>query len=172
MSRISMVTIQVRWPELIRWPTLWPSSPHVVSSLLLWIGHRIGHANNLIKLTTLIRRMVLPTITTTKTLFLQPTLTLCMPSSTKRMELFHLHILTTLTSRRSLVVTLSILNLSLTSLVLYRCTTVHYLITVLSTPTKLTSVTRLATLNTPLSRSMSTRLNSRRRFRLLIPNHQ
>ena len=54
LSCILMVLIQIRWPKFVWWPTLWPSSPHVVSCLLLWIGHRIGHDNDLIRLATLV----------------------------------------------------------------------------------------------------------------------
>ena len=173
LSRITMVVIQIRWPKLIRWSTLWPRSPHVVPRLLLWIGHRVSDANNLIRLTTFVRGMVSSTIATTMTLSLGPTLTLCIPSSTKWMELPLLHVLTTLNSRRrSRIVNLSILRLSLTSLVLLMWTTVFPLITVLSTSTKLMSMARLATLNTPQPRCMSTRVNRRRRTRLLALDHQ
>ena len=126
-----MVVIQIRWPKLIRCSTLRSSSPHVVPRLLLWIGHRVIHTNNLIRLTTFVRRMVSSTIATIMTLSLEPTLTLCMPPPTNWMELRLLQILTTLTSRRrSLIVALFILRLSLTSLVLWRWTTVSSLITV------------------------------------------
>ena len=101
-----------------------------------------------------------------------PTLTLCMSYSTKMMELFPLHILTTLFPwRRSFIVTLTILHLSLISLVLWRWTTVHSLVSIFSISKKLTSVARLATLNTLQSRSMSTRPNPRRRITLLNFNH-
>ena len=173
LSRIPMIIIQGRWPKLIRWSTLWSSFPHVVPCLLLWIGHRVQHANNLIQLTTFVRMMVSPIIATTITLTFGPTLILCMPPSTTWMKLLLLHVLTTLTSmRRSHIVFLAVLRLSLTSLVLWRWTTVSSLITVLPTSTKLTSVARLATLNTPQPRYMSPRLNRRRSSRLLILNHQ
>ena len=152
-----MVIKKIRWPKVIRRSSLWLSTLHIVSRLLIWVGHRLRHPNDLVKLATFIGRMISSTITTPIALTFEPTLTLCMPPSTKRMKLCSLHILTNLSPRRrSPIVTLSMLNLSSTPLVLWRWTTVHSLIPVLSTPTKQTSVTRLATLNTPQSRTMPT----------------
>ena len=138
LSHVTMVIIQIRWPKLIRWPTLCSSSPHIVLRLLLWFNHWVRHTNNLIRLTTLLRRMVSPTTTTIITLSFGLTLILCMLSSTKQIEFFPLHILTF--RRKSLIVTLSIFRLLLTLLVLWRWTIISSLITVLSTSTKLTSV--------------------------------
>ena len=117
--------------------------------------------------------MVFPTITRIIILSLGPILTLCMSYFTKWMKLLLRHILTILTSRKgSPIVALYSLRLSLTPLVLLRWTTVHSFITILSNPTKLTSVPRLATLNTPQSRCMPTRLNRRRKTRFLTPDYQ
>jgi hypothetical protein len=41
IPRISMVIIQIRWPKLIGRHTIWPCSSHVVSRLLLWVGHGV-----------------------------------------------------------------------------------------------------------------------------------
>ena len=173
MPSIHMVLIKIQRPKVIGRPSLGPSTSHIVSHLLVWVGHQLRHPNDFVRLATLIVRMISSTITTPVVLTFGPTLSLCMPPSTKRMELLSLHILTTMTSRRRCpIVTLSILKLSLTSLVLWRWTTVHSLIPVLSIPIKLISVTRLATLNTPQSRSMPTRFNLRRRTRLWTNNHQ
>ena len=162
LFRILMIIIRIRWPKFIRWSTLWSNSPQVVHCLLLWIGHRIRHTNNIIRLTIFVRIMVSPIIATTIILPFGPTLILCMPSFTKWMKLPLLYVLTTLTSRkRSPIVSLTILKLFLTPLVLWRRTTVASLIMVLSTPTKLTSVAQMTTLNTPRSRCMSIRLNRR-----------
>ena len=128
------------------------SSSHVVSRLFLWIGHRVGHANDLVRLTTIFRRMVSPTITTPIIMSFRPTLTLCMPPTTKMMEFLPLRILTNLSSRRRPpIVIVSILNLPLNSLVWWRWTTIVYLITHLPTSTKLPSMSKLATLKTPQS---------------------
>lgn len=81
---------------------------------------------------------------------LKPILTVCTPPPTKMMESFSLHIQTNLSSRmRSPIIPLTISIMPLSSVFLWRWTTVHYLITCMSSCTKLFSVSRLAALDTP-----------------------
>ena len=172
MSRIPMFIIKVWWPKIIDSFILWSCTSHVIMSLLFWVSYMIRHTNDLIRVTTLIRWMWTSTITTTLTLVLRPTLTYDMIPPREMMEILPFDILISLSSRRSSSIVPLILILTLTSLVLLRMIIVHYLITVLSIPTKLACMTRLLTLNTLKFQPMLTRLNLRRGTMLLTPNQQ
>ena len=121
LSCIPMVIVKIRWLKFISDRTMWSCTSYILLSLLLWISHMVWHAYNLVRLTTLIRRMSTSTIVTMIILAFRPTLTSHMIYFTGLVIFLLLSILINFFSRRRspiVPITILIFCLILTSLVL------------------------------------------------------
>ena len=135
---------------------------HVIHSYLLRVSYRVRHINDLVRLSTLIGRMVPPAIATSRRWTLTPTLPGHVPSTTKVMEFLPYPRVPTRTRITTPKITLPVLAITSSPVVLLLWWTVTPLALISAHSTKLFRVTRLTALHTPHTRNMPTRLYRRR----------